>query len=110
MDHRYAPVQRVIGILLMAFSLTHLVPLAVSIALADGVAYAYLEALWITLGTGFVLWALARRSRRELKVRDGFLITVLLWAVMSVFGAVPLYVTDVGWDSFTDALFESTQV
>mgnify|MGYP000297690549 CR=1 FL=1 len=108
MDHRYAPVQRVIGILLMAFSLTHLVPLAVSVALADGVAYAYLEALWITLGTGFVLWALARRSRRELKVRDGFLITVLLWAVMSVFGAVPLYVTDVGWDSFTDALFEST--
>lgn len=108
MDHRYAPVQRIIGILLMGFSLSHLIPLAVSLVLADGVAYAYLEALWITLTTGLLLWCTARRTRRDLKVRDGFLITVLLWAVMSIFGAVPLYVTDVGWDSYTDALFEST--
>ncbi|ULQ48190.1 TrkH family potassium uptake protein [Flagellatimonas centrodinii] len=108
MDHRYAPVQRIIGLLLMGFSLTHLGPLAVSLALSDGVAYAYLDALWITLTTGALLWWTSRHTRRELKVRDGFLVTVLLWAVMSLFGAVPLYVAHAGWNSFIDALFEST--
>lgn len=104
---RYAAVQRITGILLMVFSATMLPPLIMSLALDEGVGYAFLEGLWITFATGALTWWPVRHLNTELKVRDGFLVVVLFWAVLSAFGAIPFYVTDVGWPSYTDALFES---
>jgi trk system potassium uptake protein TrkH len=103
-----ATVQRVLGILLMFFSASNLPPLALSLAMNDGMAYAFLDGLWITFTVGALVWWPVRNSRGDLKLRDGFLITVLMWAVLALFGAIPLYITDVGWPSFIDALFEST--
>lgn len=105
--HRFAAVQQVLGLLLMVFSLSMLPPLAVSWYYADGAARAFGTGLWITLATGALVWWPVRRGRAELKVRDGFLVTVVLWTVLSAFGAIPLYVTDAGWHSYVDALFES---
>ena len=105
--YRYAAVQQVLGLLLMLFSLTMLPPMFVSWLYHDDAARAFGTGLWITLATGAAVWWPARRERAELKVRDGFLITVLFWTVLSAFGAIPLYVTEVGWHSYTDALFES---
>ncbi|MGQ0586569.1 MAG: potassium transporter TrkG [Gammaproteobacteria bacterium] len=106
--HRFAAVQQVLGLLLMVFSLTMLPPIAVSWWYEDGAARAFGQALWITLATGAVVWWPVRREQAELKIRDGFLVTVLFWAVLSAFGAIPLYVTDSGWHTFTDAMFEAT--
>lgn len=106
-SQRFAAVQRVIGILLMLFSLSMLPPMAISLWYGDGVVYAFMEGLWITLLTGAATFWPVRHSRAELKTRDGFLVVVAFWAVLSVFGAIPLYVTNVGWHSFIDALFES---
>jgi trk system potassium uptake protein len=103
-----ATVQRVLGILLMFFSASNLPPLVVSLAVDDGMAYAFLDGLWITFTVGASVWWPARHKQSDLKLRDGFLITVLMWAVVALFGAIPLYITDVGWPSFIDALFEST--
>jgi trk system potassium uptake protein len=105
--HRYAAVQQVLGLLLMVFSLSMLPPLLVSWIYDDGAARAFLSGLWITLVTGTVIWWPVRRERPELKVRDGFLVTVVLWTVLSAFGAIPLYVTNAGWHGYIDALFES---
>lgn len=105
--HRYAAVQQVLGLLLMVFSLSMLPPLLVSWLYDDGAARAFLSGLWITLATGAAIWWPVRRERPELKVRDGFLVTVVLWTVLSVFGAIPLHVTNAGWHSYIDALFES---
>lgn len=107
LSHRYAGMQRVIGILLMLFSSSMLPPLLVSIYFAEDVERAFLTGGWITLTTGALLWWPVRVVRAELKVRDGFLIVVLFWVVLSAFGAIPLYVTDVGWYTYIDALFES---
>lgn len=104
---RYATVQRVLGVMLMVFSSSMLPPLAVSRWYGDGVEWAFLSALWITFTTGAVVWWPVRHSRAELKVRDGFLIVLLIWVVLSVFGALPFHVTDVGWHRWVDALFES---
>lgn len=73
----------------------------------DGAHVAFATGLWITLATGAVVWWPVRGARAELKLRDGFLITVLMWAVLSAFGAIPLRVTDAGWHTYLDALFES---
>jgi trk system potassium uptake protein TrkH len=51
-----------------------------------------------------VCWA-ARHEKHELKVRDGFLLVVMVWALLPVFAGLPfilqLHV------SFTDAYFEA---
>ncbi len=105
--HRFAAVQQVLGLLLMVFSLSMLPPLAVSWLYDDGAARAFLSGLWITLATGAIVWWPVRREHAELKLRDGFLVTVLMWAVLAAFGAIPLYVTNAGWHTYIDALFEA---
>jgi trk system potassium uptake protein TrkH len=104
---RYAGVQRIVGLLLMLFSLSMVPPLLISLYYDEGVGYAFLDSMWITLTAGAVIWRPVRHSRAELKIRDGFLVVVLFWAVLSAFGAIPFYVTNVGWPSYLDALFES---
>ncbi|HWU68128.1 MAG TPA: TrkH family potassium uptake protein [Stenotrophobium sp.] len=105
--HRYAAVQRIMGILMMLFSLTMLPPIFVDMLYENSVGSSFLLGLWITLGTGAVVWWPVRRARKELRTRDGFLITVLFWTVLSAFGAIPLYVAHQAWHSYTDALFEA---
>ncbi|MBI3171800.1 MAG: potassium transporter, partial [Hydrocarboniphaga effusa] len=105
--HRFAAVQQVLGLLLMLFSLSMLPPLLVSWYYDDGAARAFGTGLWITLAFGAIVWWPARRAQVDLRLRDGFLVTVLFWAVLSAFGAIPLYIAESGWHTYTDALFES---
>ncbi len=104
---RFVAVQRIVGLLLMLFSLTMLPPIGVDLLYGEHKFHAFVAAMWITLITGTVIWLPARKVRSELKVRDGFLITVLFWTVLGTFGAIPFYFTDSAWHSVTDAVFES---
>ncbi|MBL8226362.1 MAG: potassium transporter [Chromatiales bacterium] len=100
-------VQRILGLLLMLYSITMLPPLAVSLFYADGEATAFLLGLAITFGAGLVIWAPARNDRRELRLRDGFLVAAVFWLGLGTFGAVPmLFLTDPQL-SVTDAFFET---
>ncbi len=101
----YDPVVRVFGVLLVAFAVTMLVPLFLSWYLGDGAHSAYDEAFLLTLGTGAGFWWSARKERQELKVRDGFLMVVLVWTVLPVFACLP-FILHLGV-SFTDAYFEA---
>lgn len=103
----FSNVQRVLGLLLMLFSLTQLPPLAVSWWYADGVQHAFLTAFGFTLGAGFLAWLPVYRQRGEFRLRDGFLIVALFWIVLGSFGAIPLYLSLQPAISVTDALFES---
>jgi trk system potassium uptake protein TrkH len=53
-----------------------------------------------------VLWVWGRRWRRELKVRDGFLLVLLVWTGLPAFATLPLliYAPEMG---FTGAYFET---
>src|SRR5690625_7022096 len=56
--------------------------------------------------TGAALYWPARRSRRDLRIRDGFLVVVACWTAVCLAGAVPFFLTlDAG---LADAIFEST--
>ncbi|MEW6166121.1 MAG: TrkH family potassium uptake protein [Pseudomonadota bacterium] len=105
--HRFAAVQRVMGLLLMLFSTSMLPPLAISVLRDEGVTRAFADGLAVTLVTGAIVWWPVRRVDAELKIRDGFLVVVLFWGVLSTFGAIPLYAAKVGWTTFVDAMFES---
>jgi len=102
---RYYPVVRVFGLLLVCFALTMLVPLSLSWLLEDGATSAYDEAFLLAFGTGAALWGPTRHAHAELKVRDGFLMVVLVWTVLPVFAGLPL-ILQLGI-SFTDAYFEA---
>ncbi len=100
-------IQRILGILLMVFSSAMLPPMLVSVLYADGAFVPFFHAFAVTLITGMVLWLPAKNYRKELRLRDGFLIVVLFWTVLSLFGALPLYLSEQLNMSAMDAFFES---
>ncbi len=100
-------VQRVLGLMLVIFSLTLLVPIAVSLAYSDGHWEPFLYSLLIVAVVGVALWFPVRQVRRELRLRDGFLIAAVFWTCLGFAGATPLFLSDVPALSFTDAVFEA---
>ena len=103
----YKVILRILGILLMIFSFSMLPPLAISYIYNDGADFAFVAGFFITLITGFLIWIPVYRVRQDLRTRDGFLITVLFWAVLGFFGAFPFMITEDPHLSFVDAVFES---
>ena len=99
------PVLRVLSLVIFMFGLTMLVPLAISWGLADGAESAFDEAIALTLGVGLLLWGVTRRDKRDLTIRDGFLMVALVWTVLPAFAALPLMIQLDA--SFTDAYFEA---
>jgi trk system potassium uptake protein TrkH len=99
-------VVRPLGVIGMVMSLSHLVPIAVSLIYGDGAWRAF----GISMGFNFVVAMIAffatRRIRIELKPRDGILLVVLAWTGGAAFATAPLLmlIPDL---SFTDAYFET---
>ena len=100
-------IQRIVGLLLMVFSTTMLPPALVSWLYADGAGRPFLLGFGLTLVTGLLLWLPARRVRKELRLRDGFVVVVMFWAVLGLSGALPFALADNPHMSIVDAVFES---
>ncbi len=100
-------IQRVLGILLALFSLTLLPPMVVSVLTHDSNFLTFLYAFLLILVTGIILWYPVRNIHKELRLRDGFVVVVLFWTVLSLSGAVPLMIAENPHLSPTDAIFES---
>ena len=100
-------VQRILGLLLMMFSLTMLPPVLVSLIFNDGSWLPFVLSFGLTLAAGVAIWLPVSRSRKDLRLRDGFLVVASFWTVLGTFGAVPLYLADVPVMSLTNAIFES---
>ncbi len=103
---RLAPVLHVLGLVILIFSFTMLAPLLTALFVHDAAQYAFDESFAVTLVAGFALWLVGRRWRRELKVRDGFLLVLLVWTGLPAFATLPflIYAPEM---SFTDAYFET---
>jgi trk system potassium uptake protein TrkH len=100
-------VQKILGLLLMLFSLTMLPPALVSLFYEDGTATPFLKAFAALLGLGVLIWLPVCKRREELKLRDGFLVVVLFWSVLGLAGALPFVLSTHPHLSLTDAVFES---
>lgn len=103
----YKVILRILGILLMVFSISMLPPVAISLYYNDGHDYAFVGGFAITLVTGFLIWLPVYRVKQDLRTRDGFLITVLFWLVLGLFGSVPLMISESPHLTIVDAVFES---
>ncbi|MBL4851860.1 MAG: potassium transporter, partial [Gammaproteobacteria bacterium] len=100
-------IQRILGLLLMVFSVTMLPPVLVGLIYGDGAIGAFLTGFLVTFVAGFLLWLPVRRFVRDLHLRDGFIIVVMFWSVLALFGSLPFMLGPGLNMSFTEALFES---
>jgi trk system potassium uptake protein TrkH len=98
---------RILGMLLMVFSFTLITPLIVSFLFDDGAYPAFLLAFAITVICGALMWMPVAKQKKELRTRDGFLITSLFWVVLGLFGALPFILAPNPELSISDAIFES---
>ena len=98
---------RVLGMLLMMFSFTMLPPLIVALIYADGTELVFVNTFAITFVVGFILWLMFFRNTAEMRIKDGFLVTVFFYIALGTFGALPFIDERALNLSIPDALFES---
>ena len=103
---RNLSVVNALGVVTLIFGATMAFPLLVSWWTGDGAVLAYDVAMLVTCGAGGIAWLATSRYKRELEVRDAFLLVVLVWTVLPAFATLPLLRTIDGL-SFTDAYFEA---
>jgi len=100
-------VLRILGLLLMMFSMTMIFPVVVDLFYKEQSWSPFVESFGVTLFIGLLLWYPVRDSRKDLRLRDGFMVVAAFWAVLGVAGALPLLLADSLAMSVTDAVFES---
>jgi len=103
----FGPTLRILGLLLMLFSLTMLPPMVVSMWYSDGATEAFSVAMSLVLGIGFFSWLPFRGVKKELKTRDGFIVAALFWLTLGLAGTLPFMLAENPGLSFADAFFES---
>ena len=100
-------VQRILGLLLVLFSLTMLPPIGVALYYGDNNHGPFFDAFVALLIVGLVVWWPVRKCERDLRLRDGFLVVASFWVVLGIAGAAPLVLADQPDMSLTDAIFEA---
>ena len=93
------------SILILFFSISYVFPIIVSYIYEDGAISLFLSTLSIVSLIGIVGVFLTRGEDNNLSHKDGFVIIVLFWIVLSFAGSVPFYLSGM---TFIDSIFEST--
>ena len=101
-------IQRIVGLLLTLFSVTMVPPAMASFYFNDGEAAAFVIAAGLIFCAGLALWLPVARNRQELRLRDGFLVVVLFWGVLSLSASVPFLLLETPEISIVDSIFEAT--
>ena len=98
---------RILGLLLMLFSLAIIPPIIVSLIYQDNETWSFFYAGILIFVSGLLLWLPAAQAKTELKLRDGFIIVVLFWFVLSTFASLPMLLSESLNITITNAIFES---
>ena len=93
--------------MLILFSLMLFIPISVSLIYNDGNLETFLNSFLITLFFGLILYLPNIKSKSDIKTKEGFLIVVLFWFILSLFGSIPFMFDEQLSLSFIDAFFES---
>ncbi len=98
---------RLIGQLLMLFSITLLPPVLIDIYYGEDAGQAFFFSYLVLLAVGFILWLPVRNRKAELRLRDGFVVVVMFWTVLGLAGSLPFLFYEPLTVSVSDAVFES---
>ncbi|ATF55016.1 Trk system potassium transporter TrkH [Morganella morganii] len=103
----FRAITRIVGLLVIIFSVTMIIPGIVALIYKDGAGKAFSQTFLAALIIGLLLWIPNRNKKSELKPKEGFLIVVLFWTVLGSVGALPFIFSERPNLSVTDAFFES---
>lgn len=103
---QFSAIARILGLLLLLFSVSLLPPIVVSWYYQDGETRYFLYTLGGLLGVGLLSRLLAPGSA-DLRTRDGFLIVTLFWAGLGFVSGLPFHFSPTPHLSYTDATFEA---
>ena len=93
------------GKILQIEALLLLLPAIVSLIYNEGSLWAFLISALFAVSTGTVLVLISRPKTNVIYAREGLIIVALAWIAMSLFGALPFYISG-EIPSYIDALFE----
>lgn len=102
----YRPILKVIGVFLMIVAFGMAVPAIVDLASGHMDWQVFAVAGTTTLFMGAALVLSNEAPRFHLTIREAFVMTTLVWVVVTLFGALPFMFSELAL-SFTDAYFES---
>ena len=80
----FRAITRIVGLLVILFSGTMIIPGLVALIYRDGAGRAFTQTFFVALAIGSMLWWPNRKEKGELKSREGFLIVVLFWTVLGL--------------------------
>ena len=85
-------IQRILGQLLMVFSVTMIPPMLVGLYYGEIDEFnSFGEAFIATLITGFLIWVPYYKHHGDLRLRDGFIIVVLFWTVLGTIWRIAIF-------------------
>ena len=105
----YSLIQKIIGMMILVFAIILIIPLGVSLSYDDGNTSSFIYSFIIIFLSGSLLFFPNRNNNFDsnIKIKEGFLIVVLFWVLLSFFGSFP-FIFDINLSmSFVDAFFES---
>jgi len=86
---RTGSIIRVLGLFMMLFGITLVVPLAVSLWFADGEIEHFLVSAAAIVGSGLVLWVPTRNAVAPLRRDDSFIIVAFFWVGLGMLSSLP---------------------
>lgn len=95
-----------LGRILVIEAVLMLLPFVVGLIYSEASTWWFLLTAAATFLVGLGLMLLFKKSDKTLFAREGFAVVALSWIVMSLFGALPFYLSGT-ISSFTDAFFET---
>ena len=92
------------SILVLLFSLSYVFPIVVSLIFNDNSLQLFLPAFIFVGVLGLIGFFFTKGVQRDLTAKDGFVIIVMFWLVLSMAGSIPFYLSGM---SPIDSFFES---
>ncbi len=103
---RFNTVFHICSFLVVIYSITMLIPVAVSWYYRDGYVSPFMITFAVSLTIGMLGWKLTQHQNHRLQKRDGFMVACLFWLIFSVMSALPFYIDARLNLNLSDAMFE----
>jgi trk system potassium uptake protein TrkH len=85
----------ILGLIVLIFASLMLFPTAISWYLDDQAVWSFVVGMVVSAMIGLAMWAFTRKASldRELRNRDGFLLSALTWTVLPGIATIPLMIS-----------------
>ena len=104
---QYKTIIRLIGLLFILYSFSMLPPLLINHFFTETIWTPFVIPFVLCFTLGLTLWLSCRNHRNLLKIREGFLIVVIIWFGISCISVLPFLLFQDLHLSFTDIVFET---